>query len=195
MSTNAKRSISKNYTPSFIEIGDDPDHGNVYPEIVWYWISAFIDPLDIPSFAAINKAAYSITQRESFWYSIYNRYCKGDELLPEKLRIDDTYKPYGLRQRVIRALYYTYGAMVDIAGVYELERTTPHTLLNRKCIGAWCSKGELNWKTYIKFKKSSREIFQDKGRVLTNPEEDNAVLLVNFLILFHIIIIHLLRLL
>ncbi|CAH4037900.1 transmembrane protein 183 isoform X1 [Pieris brassicae] len=155
------------------------DTGLVYPEIVWYLISAFIEPKDIPTFSAINKATYCITKRESFWYSIYRRYCKGHKLLPERLHIDETYRAYGLRQRVIRALYCTYGDFVDRAGQYEEYKIPPHKLLKQKCVSVWYSKGQLYWNIYIKFKKSvirPLTTFEDEGRVCANPEEDNIVL-------------------
>lgn len=97
---------NKNHSKSERDLNERP--GKVYPEIVWYLISQHIKPEDVGNFAGINRETYAITKTESFWRALHKKYCQRSPKLPENLRIENNYKLYGLRQRVIRALYYTY---------------------------------------------------------------------------------------
>lgn len=100
----------KNHSKSETDLNERP--GIVYPEIVWYLISPYIKPEDVGNFAGINQATYAISKRESFWRALYKRYCQRSPKLPDNLRIENNYKLYGLRQKVIRALYHTYDAFI-----------------------------------------------------------------------------------
>ncbi|CAG4928859.1 unnamed protein product [Colias eurytheme] len=159
--------------------GDNIDNrpGVVYPEIIWYLISAFVHPEDVGTFAAINKSTYAITKRESFWYSLYKRYCANHMQLPKKLRIEENYRAYGLRQRVIRALYNTHDVFLERTAKESVYDSRPHALVGRRCVNSWFTKGQLNWSVFFKLKKQGEIIVKDDtGRVDANPEEGTKVL-------------------
>ncbi|XP_059053026.1 transmembrane protein 183 [Achroia grisella] len=164
------------------DVEDRP--GIVYPEIVWYFISWYIKPEDVGNFAGINKATYAITKRESFWRALYKRYCENHPKLPQRLRIENSYKVYGLRQRVIRALYHTYHVFVKKVAQEATQDSRPHLLVKRRCVNVWFCKGTSHWSVYFKFKKPSPmqrlqtgvDFLEELGRVDANPEEDSQVL-------------------
>lgn len=164
--------------------------GVVYPEIVWYLISRYIKPDDIGTFARINKATYAITKRESFWRTLYKRYCQNNPKLPERLRLENGYKLYGLRQRVIRALYHTYDVFIKKVLQQAAHDSRPHLLVKRRCVNMWYCKGSSHWSIYFKFKRPclmpriETNIIEELGRIDANPEEDNQVMQVYALLLF-----------
>lgn len=157
--------------------------GNVYPEIVLYWLSQYIKPEDIGNFAGINKTTYALTKRESFWRSIYNRYCKNHPNLPDRLRIENSYQTYGLRQRVIRALYHTYDVFVKKVQTMTAEGRA-YQLARRRCVSVWFYKGSsVSWAVYFKFKKlqikertKTQDFITELGRIDANPDQDTQVL-------------------
>ncbi|XP_014356900.2 putative transmembrane protein 183BP [Papilio machaon] len=160
--------------------------GHVYPEIIWYLISWYIKPEDVGSFARINKATYAITKRESFWRSFYKRYCRYHLNLPERLCLENNNKLYGLRQRVIRALYYTYNVFIMRVIQQAVHDSQPHTLVKRRCINVWYCKGSTHWSVYFKFKKmqpkqrveinKAIDFIEELSRIDANPDEDTQVL-------------------
>ncbi|XP_072932452.1 transmembrane protein 183 [Epargyreus clarus] len=175
-----KRNTSKS------EVDDiDCRPGVVYPEIVWYLISQYIKPEDVGHFAGINKTTYSITKRESFWRTLYKRYCQNSKKLPERLRIENSYKLYGLRQRVIRALYHTYELFIKKVAKEAIQDSRPHQLVKRVCVDVWYRKGLSNSSVFFKFKKlypvqrierEQLDFVKELGRIDANPEEDSQVL-------------------
>lgn len=159
--------------------------GVIYPEIVWYLISSYIEPEDIGHFAGINKATYAITKRESFWRALYLKYCKNHPRLPEKLCIENSFVAYGLRQRVIRALYYTYNKLFNRACDASLIEHSPHQLVRRRCINLWYHKARSCYMIYFKFRKQivHQQLSVDKinfirelGRIDANPDDNCQVL-------------------
>ncbi|XP_034829137.1 transmembrane protein 183 [Maniola hyperantus] len=170
----------RNHSKSETDFQECP--GVVYPEIVWYLISSYIKPEDVGNFAGINQATYSITKRESFWRALYKRYCQNNPKLPEKLRIENNYKLYGLRQRVIRALYHTYDVFIQKVQRQASHDSHPHELVRRRCVNVWYCKGPTYWSVYFKLKKLKPErvkrvhFIEELGRIDANPEEDSQVL-------------------
>ncbi|CAH2260095.1 jg4812 [Pararge aegeria aegeria] len=170
------------------EIGHNNHVGIVYPEIVWYLISPFIKPEEVGNFAGINRATYSITKRESFWRALYKKYCQNKpNLLPEKFRIENDYRLYGLRQKVIRALYHTYDVFIqkvirDTAQMISGRYTRPYELVGRRCVNVWYSKEPTQFSLYFKLKKLNhqrverRDFIEELGRIDANPEEDTQIL-------------------
>ncbi|CAG9562320.1 unnamed protein product [Danaus chrysippus] len=159
------------------------DEGIVYPEIVWYLISPYIKPEDVGRFACINKTTYAITKRESFWRSLYRKYCQDNKNLPEKLMIENNNKIYGLRQRVIRGLYYTYEVFVHRTLQQTVHDAKPYELVSRRCVNVWYTRGQKYWYVYFKLKKCNLQrmknkvdFFEELGRIDANPEEDSQVL-------------------
>lgn len=177
-----KRNTSKSETDDI-----DSRPGLVYPEIVWYLVSQYIKPEDIGNFAGINKTTYSITKRESFWRTLYNRHCRNSSKLPERLRIENSYKLYGLRQRVIRALYHTYELFIKKVAKEAIQDSRPHQLVKRVCVDVWYRKGLSNSSVFFKFKKlypvqrieREKDMVKELGRIDANPEEDCQVLQVD----------------
>ncbi|KAL4709721.1 hypothetical protein ACJJTC_005524 [Scirpophaga incertulas] len=164
----------------------DDQSSVVYPEIVWYLISKFIKPEDVGRFAGINKVTYAITKRESFWRLLYKYHCKNHPNLPVKLRLENSYKTYGLRQRVIRALYHTYDVFVKRITKQQFFGVTPHHLVKHCCINVWFGKGPQQWAVFFKFKKicplqrlmtsAPVDFIEELGKVDANPEENCQVL-------------------
>ncbi|XP_075988883.1 transmembrane protein fates-shifted [Anticarsia gemmatalis] len=159
----------------------DQRPGIEYPEIIWYLISKYIRPEDIGTFARINKATYCVTKNKSFWLLLYKRHCENNPKLPEKLR-SDSFKAYGLRQTVIRALFHTYDVFVKRLARQATQDSRPHLLVNRKCVNVWFCKGLTYWSVYFKLKKPQLErqevldFIEELGRIDANPEEDTQVL-------------------
>ncbi|CAH0399655.1 unnamed protein product [Chilo suppressalis] len=176
------RKKKRNHSKCENNIDDSP--GIVYPEIVWYLISKFIKPEDVGRFAGINRSAYAITKRESFWRSLYNKYCENKLKLPDRLRLENSYKVYGLRQRVIRALYHTYKVFNMKVAHQATQDSKPHELVKRRCVNVWFHKGVQYWSIYFKFKKlhplerfeMATSLIEELGRVDANPEENSQVL-------------------
>lgn len=171
----------KNSKSEFVNIEDRP--GVVYPEILWYQISKYIKPEDIGNFAGINKTTYAITRQKSFWRTIYKRYCERSPKLPDRLRIENSFKNYGLRQRVIRALYHTYDVFVKKVAQQALHDSKPHELVKRRCVNVWFCKGTSHWSIYFKLKKlwpmernGQFDFIEELGRIDANPEENAQVL-------------------
>ncbi|CAG9787975.1 unnamed protein product [Diatraea saccharalis] len=165
--------------------GDNNENaGVIYPEIVWYLISKFIKPEDVGRFAGINKSTYAMTKRESFWRLLYQKYCKNNPNLPERLRLENSYKVYGLRQRVIRALYHSYEVFTKKVVNQSAHDSKPHELVKRCCVNVWFTKGLHHWLIYFKFKKlhpmqrlqNTASLIEELGRVDANPEENSQVL-------------------
>lgn len=162
---------------------DVQDPGVVYPEIVWYLISQYIKPEDVGRFAGINRATFAITYRESFWRTLYKRYCQNNPKLPERLRLENSYKLYGLRQRVVRALYHTYDVFIKKILRQAAHDSSPRLLIKRKCVNMWyCKECSSHWFMFFKFKKPSfspkikTNFIDELGRIDANPEENNQVL-------------------
>ncbi|XP_041980111.1 transmembrane protein 183 [Aricia agestis] len=167
---------------------DEVFEGVVYPEIVWYLISKFVKPEDVGKFALINKATYAITKRESFWRQMYYKYCKNHPRLPEKLKIENSFVTYGLRQRVIRGLFYTYRKFFQ-STLQNIE-CSPHKLIRRRCVSVWYCKLRSNWSIFFKLKRQTVDqklsvdkinFLQELGRVDANPDEGCKVLQVTCL--------------
>lgn len=181
--TNAdgtKRIVYKQEKPQYVPIEDRP--GMEYPEVIWYLISKYIKPEDIGSFARINKATYGVTKNKAFWLLLYRRHCECHPRLPEKLR-SDSFKAYGLRQTVIRALFHTYDVFVKRIARMATQDSRPHLLVNRKCVNVWFCKGLTYWSVYFKLKKphmgkreTDLDFIEELGRIDANPEEDTQVL-------------------
>lgn len=159
--------------------------GNVYPEIIFDLISKYIKPEDVGRFAGINKSTYAITRTKSFWQNLYQNYCENSPLLPVRNRIENSYRIYGLRQRVIRALYHTYIIFMYRVLKHPLYDWRPAELLHKKCVNVWYSKApdSPNWLISFKFKKGQPaenngvvDVIEELGRVNANPEESNQVL-------------------
>lgn len=175
-----KRNHSKSETANINE-----QSGIDYPEIVWYHISKYIKPEDVGRFAGINTTTYALTKTETFWRSLYRDYCENHPKLPERLRLENSYKVYGLRQRVIRALYHTYDVFVKKIAQNAAHDSRPHLLVKRRCVNVWFCKGPLLWSIFFKFKKqfplqrletTGLNFIEELGRVDANPEEDSQVL-------------------
>ncbi|CAB3237566.1 unnamed protein product [Arctia plantaginis] len=175
-----KKLVCKQKKSQSVLIKDRP--GLEYPEIVWYLISKYVKPEDIATFARINKSAYRATKNKSFWLLLYKRHCEYHPRLPEKLR-SDSFKAYGLRQTVIRALFYTYDVFVKRIAQMATQDSTPHLLVNRRCVNVWFCKGLTHWSVYFKLKKiklhrekNALDFIEELGRIDANPEEDTQVL-------------------
>ncbi|GBP47222.1 Transmembrane protein 183 [Eumeta japonica] len=166
------------------QVSMDNRPGCVYPEIIWYFISRYVKPEEIGTFAAINKTTYAITNTESFWRSIYSRYCENSPKLPETLKMENNCSAYGLRQRVVRALYYTYDAFTS--RVLNPDRgKKPHQLLKMQCVNMWYSKGQSHWSICFKFKRPNPlegtkseipDIMEELSRIDINPDDNKVIL-------------------
>ncbi|KAJ2950874.1 hypothetical protein O0L34_g5234 [Tuta absoluta] len=161
--------------------------GEVYPEIVYYFISRYLKPEQTLTFALLCKDAYGVTRTEAYWRRMYERYCrKKKKILPKKLQIEHNFRAYGLRQRVIRALYHTYAPFNSSLSLL-VHKNTPHMLVKRRCVNVWYDRRVDKWNVYFKLKEQSPldkpktpANFVDKlGRIDANSEEGIKLLQVS----------------
>jgi hypothetical protein len=174
----------KNHSKSDDDVDNRP--GVVYPEIVWYHIARFIKPEDICRFACINKSTYSMTKRENFWRMLYKKHCEYHPNLPERLRLENSFRTYGLRQRVIRALYHTNDVLVNRIAQQAAHDSKPHELVKQRCVNVWFYRRPKHWSIFFKFKKlyphikvetiTKNDLLEELGRIDANPEESCQVL-------------------
>lgn len=184
----AKKFVPKKNSAK-VEEDLDSRPGVQYPEIVFYLISKYIEPEQIGSFSRINRACYACTKREMFWRNLYKKYCHNHPRLPERLKIENSFKVYGLKQRVIRALFNTYKVFNLRIQRDAQQDSEPHKLVGRRCINVWFGKGPVHCVVYFKLKKLSPHrpgadagnMIDELGRIDANPEEDCQVLEVLFL--------------
>lgn len=168
-------------------VSNSDSNFNDYPEILWHEISRRIDPEDIGRFALINKITYGITQQKSFWVDIYERHCKHSPYLPARLKIEDWAKTYGLKTRIIKALYHTNDFFLQKVLESSVHDSKPHELVKRRCVNMWFRKTRTNWTLYFKLKKLPHQymkkldydFMEELGRLDANPELDNQILQVH----------------
>lgn len=140
--------------------------------LAWYLISHYIEPDNIGRFAKINRTTHSFTKTDHFWRNIYKLYCEGDFRLPDELVLDNKCKIYGIREKVIRALYYTYDHFIKKALREAQQVCKPQNLINKKCVYISFDKkiigGHPIWYYLFKFKKENafeREQTRDTNNV------------------------------
>ncbi|XP_073955251.1 transmembrane protein 183-like [Choristoneura fumiferana] len=184
----AKKFVSKKQS-SKAEQDLENRPGVLYPEIIFYLISKYIKPEQISSFSGINRACYACTKREMFWRNLYKKYCQNHPRLPERLKIENSFKVYGLRQRVIRALFHTYKVFDLRIQRDAAQDSEPHRLVGRRCVNVWFCKGPVHCMVYFKLKKLTPQrpyvdagnMIDELGRIDANPEEDCQTLQISCL--------------
>lgn len=146
--------------------------------LAWYLISHYVKPDNIGAFAKINRTTRSFTKTDHFWRNIYKVYCEGDSRLPDKLVLDNKCKINEIREKVIRALYYTYDNFIKKA-IREVQLACkPQDLVNKKCVYISFDKkiigGQPIYYYLFKFKK---ETIFERGQVqLTNNVQGYQIL-------------------
>lgn len=145
-----KNKNEKEKSKHALEVYERP--GFEYPEFIWYLLSRYMRPEHVTTFALINKTTYAITKTESFWRTLYRKYCKNHWRLPDKLKIDETFRSYGLKQRVVRSLYLSYDLFVERARSTSQQDSKPHLLIKRLCTSLWFKKFKEQWIYFFKLK-------------------------------------------
>lgn len=120
-----------------------------YPVDLWFLISDYIDPESVGTFARICKDSYHVVQTAQFWLSLYKRYYKPGTPLPEMLQPESMVQRYGLRARVIRALYYMHRPLTLRCSNYTISK---ETVCNRKVVRQWyqINLGSGHWTYFLK---------------------------------------------
>lgn len=124
-----------------------------FPIDLWVALSCQILPEQILTFAQICWASNAVVHTVQFWKHLYNRFYYEKNELPECLRIENLERINGLRQRVIRSLFYIYPPFVA-----KIKRTMPfedepHFFVGQRCIFTWHEKVKNVYNFNFKFKK------------------------------------------
>lgn len=127
--------------------------GFKYPIDLWIALSRHIKPEQIQTFAQICQATNAVVHTVQFWKNLYCRFCQDQSELPDGLKIETLERINGLRQRVIRALYYIYPSFIT-----KITRTLPfedepHILAGHRCMLTWHEKVKNVYNFNFKFKK------------------------------------------
>lgn len=108
---------------------------NDFPNDIWFLISEFVAPEDVPRFALICKQTYAITTTLKFWKNLYRRFYKAGVELPIRLQLDCMARWRGTRACTIRSLFFTYPLFVNRTLVQPQQDF--HSLVKRRVVQFW----------------------------------------------------------
>lgn len=131
----AKKPLKSKITNATSAVAENEHAYNEFPNDIWFLISEFISPEDIPRFALICKQTYAITTTLKFWKNLYRRYYKTGVELPVRLQLDCMTRPRGVRACTIRSLFFTYPLFVNRLLVQPQQDF--HSLVKRRVIQFW----------------------------------------------------------
>ncbi|XP_049782022.1 transmembrane protein 183-like [Schistocerca cancellata] len=155
-----------------------------YPVDLWFLISDYIEPECVGKFARLCKDSLHVVQTAQFWLSLYRRYYKPGTPLPEKLQPESMVQRYGLRARVIRALYYMHRPFTLRCASATLSKST---VLNRKVVRQWyqINLGSGYWTYYLKLqdinhtsKPISSNLVEVLDDIMINREEGCVTMMI-----------------
>lgn len=130
----AKKSTKSKMSNSTAE-ADNEHIYNDFPNDIWFLISEFVAPEDIPRFALICKQTYAITTTLKFWKNLYRRHYKTGVELPVRLQLDCMARPRGIRACTIRSLFFTYPLFANRTLLQSQQDF--HSLVKRRVIQFW----------------------------------------------------------
>lgn len=142
----------------------------VYSKEIWFLISDYIEPEDVGKFSRICKNAHCVVNTAAFWFNLYKRYHRKEhEEMPFRLQPEGLKCLYGLKQRVIRALYYMYPPFIVKCLEEEFKMTNPvynNVVVKRKCVLTWSDQKSLKEVIYC-FKLKRMDTVPTKSKPQT----------------------------
>jgi len=176
--SNGKKDRRKTLAAFTTTASDSTIDSTNYPPDLWYLISDYIRPEDVGRFASICRYAYNVTRSSGFWRQLYRRFYdpKACNNIPEQFRPLALKRPYGLRTRVIKALYCCYGRFTErtrCTNGVSLSAVAVGKLCRGICESTWWEQqqdavsGKTVWRFYFKFRgrQSSRALPSKFDRV------------------------------
>ncbi|KAJ8299805.1 hypothetical protein KUTeg_023865 [Tegillarca granosa] len=128
----------------------------MYPVDLWLALSFHIDPEDIGRFAGICRYANMAVHTVQFWKHLYQTYClHNTSILPDDLQPCTLERIHGLRQRVIRSLFYVHSPLVERIKTTIPFENEPYHLIGQRCILHWHEKVKNKWVFNFKFKNET----------------------------------------
>ncbi|XP_055704250.1 transmembrane protein 183-like [Phlebotomus papatasi] len=152
---------------------------------VWWLISEHIMPEDVLRFALICQKTACVVSMAKFWSHLYRRFYTRTAELPSQLQPRLLGKQEGLRNAVIRSLFYTYPPFK--ASLPQRTNRDPVCLVGKRLESSWfCQKpGEKRKWTFIytfrpRTYKEKRKIRLEEGKGLKSfPAENSHFLLIS----------------
>lgn len=159
--------------------------GVIYPQDLWCLVADYVHPECVTQFAGICRHSYYAVKTASFWIKLYKRFYHKDVELPASLKPENLCCRYGLKSRVIRALFYFYQPLIDKAKLSAAPSLTePHVLKGKRCMLMWHERASSQWTFYFKFRHPSvtvcnrREMLNCADDVNANSEDGCCVMIV-----------------
>ncbi|XP_055704249.1 transmembrane protein 183-like [Phlebotomus papatasi] len=152
---------------------------------VWWLISKHIMPEDVLRFALICRKTACVVSMEKFWSHLYRRFYTRTAELPSQLQPRLLGKQEGLRNAVIRSLFYTYPPFK--ASLPQRTNRDPVCLVGKRLESSWFvqkPREELKWTFIYTFRprtyKEKRKIRLEEGKGLKSfPAENSHFLLIS----------------
>ncbi|GFS79894.1 transmembrane protein [Nephila pilipes] len=134
---------------------ESPDGSGIcYPIDVWFLIGHYIKPEDVKVFASICKDSHRVSRSYSFWMKLYKRYYQPSDHLPARLQPECIEQVFGLKTRVVRALYQMYPQFINQLSTCLLT-TDVYCLTNLCCTLMWRIQQNGKWLFHFKFKAAT----------------------------------------
>ncbi|XP_060074475.1 transmembrane protein 183-like [Ylistrum balloti] len=134
---------------------ESQDTGISYPMDLWYVLSQYVHPEDLSVFCRLCRSTYVVTNTIQFWKGIYKRHVKDLSKLPDFLQPVCLERIHGLRQRVIRALFFVYPVFISrtmTAAPFQ-EQHLCYNLKGHLCLVSWHEPNKNMWNFNFKFRK------------------------------------------
>lgn len=95
-------------------VAEDHNQYTKYPLQIWLLLADYMRPEDIKTFSLICKDTWSVVNTPFFWIRLYKRYYKRAVVVPKLLSPEYILDIHcGLKQNVVRALFYYYPPFVS----------------------------------------------------------------------------------
>ncbi|OWF48363.1 transmembrane protein 183-like [Mizuhopecten yessoensis] len=134
---------------------ESEDTGISYPIDLWYVLSRYVHPEDLTVFFRLNHSTFSVSSTIQFWRGLYKRYAKDLSKLPDYLQPICLERIHGLRQRVIRALFFVYPVLISrtITVAPFQDQQLCYNLTGHLCLVSWHERNKNMWNFNFKFRK------------------------------------------
>ncbi|XP_033751514.1 transmembrane protein 183-like isoform X2 [Pecten maximus] len=134
---------------------ESEDTGISYPIDLWYVLSRYIHPEDLSIFSRLCQSTYTVTNTIQFWKGIYKRYAIDLSKLPNFLQPVCLERVHGLRQRVIRALFFVYPVFISrtVTAAPFQDQQLCYNLTGHLCLVSWHEPHKNMWNFNFKLRK------------------------------------------
>ncbi|XP_069133707.1 transmembrane protein 183-like [Argopecten irradians] len=134
---------------------ESEDAGISYPIDLWFILSRYIHAEDLSIFSRLCHSAFVVTNTVQFWKGLYQRYAKDLSKLPHFLQPVCLERVHGLRQRVIRALFFVYPLFISrtvTVAPFE-DQQLCYSLTGHLCLLFWHEPNKSMWNFNFKLRK------------------------------------------